>query len=201
MKKKNNFMIIGMLFMASIILELYFLLEFRDTVSLIVGGGAIVLLTTYLLLDWIQTYFMSKSTIPEQNTDAFSIQSGLADNKLLEELVKIQKACYIVLCQMKELNREEQKELLEVLEIYKEQIIEVEENATKLVVKYHREDIKCMIVNIKESASKIASSIERIATKSNVPDIVDGVGQSIENLEFTISRIEELLKQKNCLEN
>lgn len=193
MKKNNNFMIIGMLFMTSMLAELYFLLEFRENIALILGGGAIVLLTTYLLFAWFQEYLVEKKDV--KINEGNEIGGKSIDTSLIEEILKFQKASYLTMHQMIDYDKSKDKKWEEELEIFKEEIIEAENNAAKLVAKYHREDIKYIIKNLKEASSKIAISIERIAEKSTVQEITDGVSQSLQTLEGTVKEIEILLEK------
>lgn len=195
MKKNYNFMVIGVLFMASIITELYFLLEFRDNITLIASGGIIVLLTTYLLFDW---FYEARYNTRDSNKEEGNPK---LNNKLLEDILKFEKASYLTLHQLIDSDNEKYEEFLEQLEIYKEEIIEGENNAAKLEAKYHREDIKYITKNIKSSSSKIAASIEKIAEKSTVQEIIDGVTQSITDLEAIVQNIEKLLERGVVIQN
>lgn len=195
MKKNYNFMVIGVLFMASIITELYFLLEFRDNITLIASGGIIVLLTTYLLFDWFyEAQYNTRDSNKEEGNPKLN-------NKLLEDILKFEKASYLTLHQLIDSDNEKYEEFLEQLEIYKEEIIEGENNAARLEAKYHREDIKYITKNIKSSSSKIAASIEKIAERSTVQEIIDGVTQSITDLEETVQNIKKLLERGVVIQN
>lgn len=190
MKKNNNFMIIGMLFVASMLVEVYFLLEFRENIALILGAGVIVLLTTYLLFAWFQEYLVEKKYVKNDEGNG-----ELIDTTLIEEILKFQKASYLTMHQMIDYEKSKDTKWKEELEIFKEEIIQAENNAAKLVAKYHREDIKYIIKNLKEASTKIAVSIERIAEKSTVQEIKDGVSQSLQHLEGTVKEIEALLEK------
>lgn len=145
--------------MASIIMELYFLLEFRHMPLIIVGGGVVVLGTTYLLLDFIQEQLLLKKKEEEQ----------------------------------------EKIRVLDAMEILKDEIIEAQTSETKMVIKYHREDIKYMIVSIKEATDKLMEHLEELEKKAEVVDSVTTVGERVKDVEGALEGIGEVLKQDRYL--
>lgn len=144
MKKDNNILYLGILFLASLLVELYAFLQFRDDTIVIIGTTVIVLVMAYLFWDSVYNKIIS-----------YKIQEKEENEARWTELEKLQKAIYMA-------NRNSAKMAEENIELQKKQadtfleaIKNIQLQASKFVAKHSREDIKNLIVSQQEEFKKL----------------------------------------------
>lgn len=144
MKKDNNILYLGILFLASLLVELYAFLQFRDDTIVIIGTTVIVLVMAYLFWDSVYNKIIS-----------YKIQEKEENEARWTELEKLQKAIYMA-------NRNSAKIAEENIDLQKKQadtfleaIKNIQLQASKFVAKHSREDIKNLVISQQEEFKKL----------------------------------------------
>lgn len=123
MNKKKSVIPYILFFIWILLIEGYCLLRFRDNMEIIIGVGAFMLVAAYLMLDAIRnTYHLCKEENEKGKKEQYErLINCLEDH--FKEMETIQKAIYIV-----------SKNTTSAVE-------EGLDKTTKIIVKYHREDM------------------------------------------------------------
>lgn len=104
MKKEKEFLIFGLVFLASLISLFYCMMEFRKDLITIIGVAVVVLITAYLWLDTIKSIIcIQKQELQEK----------------LDKLEKLEKAIYVITKNSKdmiEIDVQDTKKILKTLE-------------------------------------------------------------------------------------
>lgn len=158
MWKKIGF---GILFVAACFAAMYILIEFSDTVLYVVLAAVLLLVTAFLFLDAIFSD-RAKKWMPEEEKEEAPVTVG-TDGEFHLKIVK----------HMKEMEST-QKELIEVLKnqntIFRTQIESIEnaiymlsekqENQTKSIIKYNKENARQLAISERETLEYIMSELK-----------------------------------------
>ncbi|MFA9463461.1 MAG: hypothetical protein ACERKN_04140 [Velocimicrobium sp.] len=150
MKKDNNILYFGMFFVASVLAEIYCIIEKIN----IIGVSIVIIIATYLLLDAIQNEKM-------KNKEELERYFG----ERMNELEKVQKALYVQNRKSSEYMEQQLDEIKQDRKTIFDSIIDSQTKTAKIIVKYVREDIKKASSINKASCEKITSSVNQGADK------------------------------------
>lgn len=147
MKKENNIIVyFGMFFVVSILALLYF----ATTGLNIIGPAVITAVSSYLLLDAL---LKEKSRSEERVAD-------LLDEKL-SEIVKTQVILNRAVDKQDQTRQEQEEKQLDIEKNALKALIEAQEKSTKLIARFHREDIRKATEEEKDHMEKLAEIMVR----------------------------------------
>ena len=140
MKKGNGVIYFLLLFIASLLAELYCMLQFRNDYITIIGVGIVTLIAAYLVMDGIKGWWT------RYLNDRDDMQRVIQD-ELLEQLderikdsAKLQKALYVTVKKMFPVLEEEKDQIAAIKGEIVSDLSESQITAAKLIIKYNRED-------------------------------------------------------------
>jgi len=192
MKKDNSILYFGVFFAASILAEIYCILEKIN----IIGVSIVIAIATYLLLDAIRN---EKIRYNEKLERYFG--------ERLDGIEKVQKALYVQTKKNSESIEEKLDQINQNRKVEAESIIDTQNKAAKIVVKYVREDIKKASAINKAGCEKIAATMHQSAdkiieerNKSNFDsnELIKSIDSNFSNL---IDRMENRMRdiEKECI--
>lgn len=164
MKKGNGVIYFLLLFIASLLAELYCMLQFRNDYITIIGVGIVTLIAAYLVMDGIKGWWT------RYLNDRDDMQRVIQD-ELLEQLderikdsAKLQKALYVTVKKMFPVLEEEKDQIAAIKGEIVSDLSESQITAAKLIIKYNREDNRRMESTQKEMQEDMQKELERIGT-------------------------------------
>ena len=192
MKKDNNILYFGVFFAASILAEIYCIIEKIN----IIGVSIVILIATYLLLD-------ARRNEKIRYHEKLELYFG----ERLEGIEKIQKALYVQTKKNSEFIEEKLEEINQNRKSEADSIVDTQNKAAKIIVKYVREDIKKASAINKAGCEKIAATMhqstdkiieERNKSKFDSNDIIKSIDTNFSTL---IDRMENRMRdiEKECI--
>lgn len=192
MKKDNNILYFGLFFAASVLAEIFCIVEGIN----IIGVSIVVWIATYLVID---AYRTDKAKYYKHMEDTFI--------ERLNELEKIEKALYVQMKKNAEFTEERLKLISDERKAGVEGMIDSQNKSAKIIVKYVREDLKKASAIDKANCEKISSTIHQginriIAQKEtnsfDSKEITNSLDSNFSNL---IERMENRMKdiEKECV--
>ncbi|MFW5652114.1 MAG: hypothetical protein ACOCNC_12180, partial [Acetivibrio ethanolgignens] len=159
MKKNKSIPVIGMLFFAMLLVDLY-LIKNTGSVPVLAMAGIVTLAAAYLFFDKLYDLFLRHQE--EKEAQEAIIQS------FCEETQKADKAKYIMLKKTQELLEEKLSKTADAQQELKaalEQLLQDQNKNAKLVVKYNREDSKKLAALSKADAEKLIATVNQAGEK------------------------------------
>lgn len=192
-KKGNQLGLYSVFFIASVLTELYCLLQFRDDYIVVIGIGAVVLIATYLLMDsFCSEYGLNgkgRTKDKEEQEDAIEeLRNKKGLKQLLErveEIGKIQKALYVS-------NKKIEESLTKEIQQLSNNMVKV----GKLVTKYNQQDTKALFQLEKDTKEDINNQLEQLIDLLNTINHLFSSG-AISSFSAPTADEEIIIKQNN----
>lgn len=158
MKKKNNIILYGLLFLASILVETHCLLQFGNDLIVIAGVGLVVLITAYLFMDGLLSTYAAVKEEKEQKLDERLQTISTAIEEKLRELETLQKAIYVVTKNNTSVIGAGFKDEESSRRDISAQLQEAQVKAAKMISKYNREDTKNLAAVYKQQSMELLNA-------------------------------------------
>lgn len=158
MKKKNNIILYGLFFLASILVETHCLLQFGNDLIVIAGVGLVVLIAAYLFMDGLLSTYAAVKEEKEQKLDEHLQTISTAIEEKLRELETLQKAIYVVTKNNTSVIgtgfKDEESSRREI----SGQLQEAQVKAAKMISRYNREDMKNLAAVYKQQSQELLNA-------------------------------------------
>lgn len=196
MKKRINIIFFSICFIAALIAEAYCILVLDGDLFSVVGIGAVVLITSYLLLDSIQSKLVQSRDNARRYLDLIYSEESQKWNERYTELLNMHKATYTatkkssamlseqfqeVLVRMETLETNNAKSIQKLIDLQRK-ALEGQKNALNLEINYGKENTKQLIKVLREEGSRFEQKEELLKILSYLEENNMLLKQHIEKL-------------------
>ncbi len=212
MKKKLNIIFFGLFFMGSAVAEAYFIQTGSKDYISVVGIGAVLLISGYLLMDSIRSKLAEQGRNIRDYVDRMYQEETQRRNEQLTELINLQKATYTAskkntaeitarlgeLLERVELLEEHRGKALERLEVLQKKSLEGQKNSLNLEINYHKEHTKQLISALKETGNQEETRELLDKIKQCIEKSTEELQKELQNIkapDSILSKEEELISE------
>jgi hypothetical protein len=197
MKKRFNIIFFSICFLAALIAEAYCILVLDGDLFSVIGIGAVVLITVYLLMDSIRSKLVQSSDNIKSYVDRVYSEEAEKWSERYTELLNIQKATYTatkkntaliseqfeeIVVRMETLEANNAKSMQKLIELQMK-ALEGQKNALNLEINYGKENTKQLMNVLREEGSRLDQKEELSKILSCLEDNNSLLKEQINKLE------------------
>ena len=194
MKKGNGVIYFALLFVASVLAELYCMIQFRNDYITVIGVGVIVLIAAYLVMDGIKGLW--SNYVNERDDMQRAIQNEALEqlDERVQHSEKYMKALYVVVKKLLPAMEEEQNQIAELKGQLVSELSKSQTAAAKLVAKCNRDDNR-RLEEIGKETQEAVSIINQnsVETRKEVSDGFVGVQNCLVELRDVMAELEQVM--------
>ncbi len=184
MKKRLNLMFLSICFLAAIVIEAYFIQRPEEDLLSVAGIGAVVLITGYLWMDGIRSFFTGKYT------EIINLQKAVY-TATKKDTMEVTRQLSELLARM-EVMENNTINALQVIADLQKKALEGQKNALNYKINYNKENTKQIIAAVQEGSNRA----ELLELLSRLYNRLDGTYQAAkENPEEEFFEEEDLTSE------